>query len=298
MSTYSISDLEQLSGIKAHTIRMWERRYRIIEPRRTPTNIRYYSDEELKKLLNVALLVQHGFKISLVSQMQPDDLNREVMALCRLNDSLEVHMDQLLSAMLAFDGRAFLSHLNGVIDHRGFEAMVESLLFPFLQRVDLLWQTGAIVSAHEQFVSNLVRQKMCEVIGGVPSLHLPNTARIVFFLTPGHESELQLLFYSLLARKSGLEVIYLGHAVSVDDLRRLHQTRPVDVFFTCFSKMMEPDDIAGLITPFEGEFQGMFWVAGDKVPDVLVFDRIQYRHITSGSSFRMVLSDLMLNMEF
>ena len=153
MGIYSIKDLEKLSGIKAHTIRIWEQRYNLIKPKRTQTNIRYYDDEELRKLLNVALLNKNGYKISHIANFSPANMNQIVSDLSA-TDPKSSHSDNLTIAMINMDEGKFHQIIDSKIKTLGFEQMMMDVIFPFLDKLYLLWLTGSINSAHENFISN------------------------------------------------------------------------------------------------------------------------------------------------
>ena len=147
MAIYSIKDLEILTGIKAHTIRVWERRYNLVDPGRTHTNIRCYSDEDLKRLLNVSILNQNGFKISKIAELDDSQLRNRVLDLCMDSRRNNVMIESLLVAMLDLDELKFSRVLAGSVIKIGFEATMEEVLFPFLERVGVLWQSGTIIPA-------------------------------------------------------------------------------------------------------------------------------------------------------
>ncbi len=166
MSTYSIKDLEQLSGIKAHTLRIWEQRYNLLNPKRTDTNIRFYDDNDLKLILNVALLNDNGYKISKIASMNQEEMRAEVM---KLTDRTLTHDDQihaLTICMIEMDEERFDKVLSTNILKLGFEQTMMNIVYPFMSKIGVLWQTGAINPAHEHFISNLVRQKLIVAIDG------------------------------------------------------------------------------------------------------------------------------------
>src|SRR5687768_10462144 len=217
MGQYSIKELEQLSGIKAHTIRMWEKRHRIIEPSRTSTNIRFYSDLDLKKIINVSLLNTYGIKISKIADMSLDDMNKKVLELSELLNTKDAHIDQLVIAMIDMEEELFEKILNNLILRFSFEKTITEIVYPFLEKIGILWQTQNITPAHEHFISNLIRQKIIVAIDGLPIP--PKTAnKILLFLPEGEMHELGLLFYHFLIRKSGYRTYYLGQNVPHDDL--------------------------------------------------------------------------------
>ncbi|HLT74609.1 MAG TPA: MerR family transcriptional regulator [Ohtaekwangia sp.] len=217
MGKYSIKDLEQLSGIKAHTIRIWEKRHGIIAPARTPTNIRYYSDDDLKKIINVSLLNSNGVKISRIADMTTEELNQKVLELSETQNEAAIHIDQLVVAMIDMAEEAFEKVLNTLILRYGFEKAITTVVYPFLEKIGILWQTHNISPAHEHFISNLIRQKLIVAIDG---LQIPSkdSKKVVLFLPEGEMHEIGLLFFHYLARRSSLRTYYLGQSVPHADL--------------------------------------------------------------------------------
>jgi DNA-binding transcriptional MerR regulator len=231
MGQYSIKELEQLSGIKAHTIRIWEKRHRIIEPSRTATNIRYYSDKDLKKIINVSLLNTYGIKISKIADMSLEDMNKKVLEISELQNDKGVHIDQMVVAMLDMEEELFEKILNNLILRFGFEQTVTEIIYPFLEKIGILWQTQNITPAHEHFISNLIRQKIIVAIDGLPIP--PKTAKkIVIFLPEGELHELGLLFYHFLIRKAGYRSYYLGQNVPHDDLVSVYKVHQPEYMVT------------------------------------------------------------------
>ena len=248
MAVYSIKDLEKISGIKAHTIRIWERRYKLIEPKRTPTNIRLYSDDDLKRILNVSILNQNGLKISKIAELSETQLRERVIDLCLDTRNTDVQIESLLVAMLELDESKFSNVLTNSIIKQGFESTVENILFPFLDRIGILWQAGTINPAQEHFISNLIRQKLIVAIDNeMQNFRQKSEKRIVFFLPENEWHEIGLLFYSLLARKEGYHVLYLGAAVPVADLKVVANTRSIDAFFTSFVTATGKEELEAVV---------------------------------------------------
>src|SRR4028119_2082894 len=160
MSVYSIKDLEHLSGIKAHTLRIWEQRYNIIRPKRTDTNIRYYDDTDLKLVLNISLLKEHGFKISEIARMTMEDMSQEVLSLTDKNLRYSDQIQALTLSMIDLDEERFEKIMSTNALQVGFEQTMINIVYPFLIKIGVLWQTGAISPAQEHFISNLIRQKL------------------------------------------------------------------------------------------------------------------------------------------
>src|SRR6478609_420687 len=181
MGKYSIKELERLSGIKAHTIRIWEKRYHVIEPERTATNIRFYSDEDLKKIINVSLLNSHGHKISKIASLSNDQISAQINALSESKTQVDIPIDQLVVSMLDLDEEQFEKVLAQHILNHGFEKTITGIVYPFLEKIGVLWQTGSITPAHEHFISNLIRQKLITSIAGLP-LPSKNALCVTLFL--------------------------------------------------------------------------------------------------------------------
>ncbi|MFW5979061.1 MAG: MerR family transcriptional regulator, partial [Bacteroidia bacterium] len=213
MATYSIRELEKLSGIKAHTIRIWEKRYKIIQPKRTGTNIRYYSNNDLKKLLNITILNRQGWKISDIAKLSDEELNRKVKDFSYDSKDTESQIEKLVIAMVDLDEVKFDQILSNAIMHDGFEQTIINLIFPFFKKIGLLWQTGSINPAQEHFVSNLFRQKLMVAIDNLKIPDRKDAKKFILFLPEKEFHELGLLFYSYLIKKSGHSVIYLGSSV-------------------------------------------------------------------------------------
>jgi DNA-binding transcriptional MerR regulator len=231
MGNYSIKELEQLSGIKAHTIRIWEKRYSIITPQRTDTNIRFYSDDDLKKIINVSLLNSNGVKISKIAEMPAEEIVQKVLELSKTKDDYSIHINQLILAMVHLDEEKFETALSGFFLRYNFEQTMTEIVYPFLAKTGVLWQTHNITPAQEHFISNLIRQKVIVGIDGLP-LQTDSTRSALLFL-PEHElHEIGLLFYHYLFRKAGLRTIYLGQAVPHSDLKQVYDQYRPDVLVT------------------------------------------------------------------
>ena len=164
MNAFTIKDLENLSGIKAHTIRIWEQRYNFLKPQRTDTNIRYYSNDELKTILNIALLNKYGFKISHIDRMQPEEIREKILSLGDARAIQERIVNDLVQEMVDLDIEKFEKILTSYIASKGIERTVIQIIFPFLEKIGILWQTGHINPAQEHLVTNIIRQKLIVAI--------------------------------------------------------------------------------------------------------------------------------------
>jgi DNA-binding transcriptional MerR regulator len=243
MGTYTIRELENLSGIKAHTIRIWEKRYKLISPHRTSTNIRTYCDAELKKLLNISILNRKGFKISKIASMSADEINGQINQLSQDVTSAESQIESLTLAMIDFDEFRFEQVLAKTIIQFGFEEAVIRILYPFFTKVGVLWQTGSINPAQEHFISNLIRQKLFTAIDGLISAAKPEGKQFVFFLPEGELHEIGLLFCCYLVKKRGHNTIYLGQSVPLNGLKEVVLMHQVDYLVTAMTSSFKSNDL-------------------------------------------------------
>jgi len=234
LSIYSIKDLEKLSGIKAHTIRIWEQRYNLIKPNRTQTNIRYYDDEQLRIILNIALLNKNGYKISHICKLLPEEIIEIVQNLSDL-DQYSSHTDALTIAMINMDEDKFHQIIDAKIDLLGFEQMMMQVIFPFLDKLYLLWLTGTINSAHENFISNLIRQKIIVAIDRLQK-SVNEKRTFMLYLPEGEQHELSLLFMYYLLKSRTFKVIYLGQNISIQDVGYTYLNHRPDYVFTMISE--------------------------------------------------------------
>lgn len=217
MMRFHIRDLEQFTGVKAHTIRVWERRYGLLKPDRTDTNIRTYDIDELKTILNVAYLNQRGHKISRIAAMPQADRDRAVREAALAESSTDGLLNTLVMAMLTFDEELFERSCDAHEHENGFRSLMENVLVKLLERIGVLWQSSAICPAQEHFVSNLVRQRL--IVGAA---RLPRVAGggplNVLYLPEEEIHELGLLYLHYLLRAKGERTVYLGQSVPRGDL--------------------------------------------------------------------------------
>ena len=232
MSHYSIKEIEQLSGIKAHTLRIWEQRYNFIKPKRTDTNIRYYDDQDLRFVLNVSLLKDHGHKISRICSMPEQDIQEEVSRLMEKKMGFPEQIQALTLAMLELDEDRFEKTLGTNILQIGFERTMLNLIYPFFQRIGILWQTGAITPAQEHFISNLVRQKIIVAIDGQLVSSENFNKKYLLYLPEGELHEMSLLFSAYILKSRNNKVIYIGQNVPHNDLLNIYKDHNPDHLLT------------------------------------------------------------------
>jgi MerR family transcriptional regulator, light-induced transcriptional regulator len=231
MNAFTIKDLENLSGIKAHTIRIWEQRYHFLKPQRTDTNIRYYSNEELKTILNIALLNKYGFKISHIDRMQPDEIREKILTLGDVKAIQERIVNELVQEMVDLNIEKLEKILAGYIASKGIERTVIQIIFPFLEKIGLLWLTGHINPAQEHLVTNVIRQKLIVAIESCVT-HLKVDKTVLLFLPEGEHHELGLLFMYYMLKSRGIKTIYLGANVPLKDAAYVVKLKNPDILFT------------------------------------------------------------------
>jgi MerR family transcriptional regulator, light-induced transcriptional regulator len=253
MGTYSIKELEKLSGIKAHTIRIWEKRHSLIDPQRTQTNIRYYSDFDLKKLINVSLLNNNGYKISSIAKMSDEQIQHTVLTLSQSENKATIHIDQLVTHMLDLDEDKFERELEGIEKKYGFESTITDVVYPFLEKIGLLWQTGNITPAHEHFISNLIRQHIIVAIASLPTTSKA-TIRIVLFLPETELHEIGLLFFHYIARKNGFKTYYLGQSVPHADLKTVCEIHRPHFLITSLTSTPSVDSLNAYLQKLSADF--------------------------------------------
>jgi DNA-binding transcriptional MerR regulator len=249
MIKYSIKDLEKITGIKAHTIRIWEKRYNIVEPSRTQTNIRFYSDEDLRHLMNVAILNKYGYKISNIQSMSVAEVNQSVIELSNQDIDNDHQVDNLVMAMIELDEQRFDKIITSSIIKHGFDYTFESLLHRFLEKIGVLWQTGSVNPAQEHFISQLIRQKLILAIDGQHD-YTTNQKTFLLFLPEKEYHEIALLYLHFLIRKSGHAVIYLGQNVPLVNLKDIFEIHQIDYLLTSITSNLTAEEIHGFFEEF------------------------------------------------
>lgn len=232
MGTFSIKDIESVSGIKCHTLRIWEQRYNVLTPKRTETNIRYYDDEDLKQILNISILNKYGYKISDISKMRGEEISEAILKISENKNEFSCQIKGLVQTMMVFDEREFHKILNTNILQIGLEETVLKIVFPFMKEIGLLWQTGSVQPSHEHFVSNIIKQKLFVCIDECVGNYVANHKRFLLFLPEQEKHSLGLLFANYVIRKRGHEVLYLGQEVPLKNLKEILKENPPNYIFT------------------------------------------------------------------
>ena len=231
MNSFTIKDLENLTGIKAHTIRIWEQRYDFLKPQRTDTNIRYYSNHELKKILNIALLNRYGFKISHIGKMSDDDIHVKILGINNSEAQQERIINELIQKMIDLELISFELIIDEHIRVKGIEKTIHKIIFPFMERIGVLWVTGHINPAQEHLVSNIIRQKLIVGTQAISNL-IPTKKTALLFLPEGEFHELGILFIQYLLKNRGIGVLYLGTNIPLEDVDYVVKHKAPDFIYT------------------------------------------------------------------
>lgn len=255
MHSFTIKDLENLSGIKAHTIRIWEQRYSFLKPCRTGTNIRYYSNEELKKLLNVALLNKYGFKISHIDKMNEAEIKAKILSLNQLEAQQERIVNALIQNMVDINLENFEDILDNFIIATGIERTISQIIFPYLKKIGILWLTNHINPAQEHLVTNIIRQKL---IVGIESIkvNIRTNKTVLLFLPEGEYHELGLLFMNYLLKSKGVNTIYLGSSIPLNDVEYVAKLKKPDYLYSHLTSMGYKFNFDKFIDIISKKFEG------------------------------------------
>jgi DNA-binding transcriptional MerR regulator len=230
MNKFTIKDLENLSGIKAHTIRIWEQRYSFLKPSRTDTNIRYYNNDDLKTILNISILNKYGYKISHINKMSLNDVQARVAELNIEGAPQERIVNELIQLMVDLDTTSFERSIDKQIATGGIEKTIIRVIFPFFERIGILWQTGHINPAQEHLISNIIRQKLIVGIDQAKPL-LKVKKSFLLFLPEKEHHELGLLLVYYLLKRRGAEVFYIGANVPLKDAQFVADIKKPDFIY-------------------------------------------------------------------
>lgn len=254
MGVYSIKDLENFTQIKAHTLRIWEQRYNLLSPERTDTNIRYYSDKDLKKILNINLLYNNGLKISKIAKLNESEIFRlanEILLTPQDDEASKV--DFFINKIMDFDEKAIVESLELLCDNKGLDLVFSEILIPVLKKIGELWQVDTINTCHEHFFSQIIRDYMIQNTPKAESL-TESKGRVLLFLREGEFHELALVFYNYMLRAKGYQTIYLGQSLPTDDVERSIRKIKPDYIFTSLIAKLEEQELTGLMNMLTNNF--------------------------------------------
>jgi len=266
---FSIKDLENLTGIKAHTIRIWEKRYDILEPLRTETNIRLYSLENLQKILNITLLHKHGYKISMISKLTEERIPELVNEIISEKSAKSHAISCFKLAMIKFDAALFFSTYNKLLSEKPFTEVFYEVFIPLMEEIGLLWQTNTINIAHEHYIVFLIKQKLLTLTEKVQIKLATKTDKVFVLFLPSNEiHELGLMFmnYEILSR--GYKTIYLGESVpiaSLIDMKNVFENITFVCHFTVEPDSTEINDYVISLKQQIMDVNSRLWLSGRMV---------------------------------
>jgi MerR family transcriptional regulator, light-induced transcriptional regulator len=265
-NVFSIKDLENLSGIKAHTIRIWEKRYDVLEPMRTDTNIRVYDLANLQKLLNITLLHNHGYKISKISKLSTERIAEFVKEIINEKSAKHHAISSFKMAMMNFDHSLFFSTYNELLSEKSLREVFYDVIIPFMQEIGLLWQTDTITPAHEHFISYLIKQK---ILVNTEKLQIqPPTKHdrvFVLYLPMNEVHELGLMYLNYEILLKGYKTVYLGESIPIDNIKDVKKYFD-NITFICYPTVQPTkDEINDYISDVQKEIldeNSEFWLLG------------------------------------
>jgi len=238
MVIYSIKDIEEITGIKAHTLRIWEKRYEIITPHRTDTNIRFYSEDQLKKLLNISFLNKNGYKISKISSLADEQIQKKVAKLSNVDNQLDNQLDALTLALINLDGASISLILDKYIESTGFEKTMDLIINPFLEKLSTLWLTNIVKGVHESFITEILKQKTIIEIDKLPPVD-KNARKVLLYLPENEKQQLSIEFLIYLLRSKGIDTLLAGFDLSLKDVLDAYQIYEPDFIYTIINEDSE-----------------------------------------------------------
>ena len=242
MNVFSIKDIENLTGIKAHTLRIWEQRYNLINPKRRESKHRFYDNDDLKYLLRIAYLYNNGYKISRIAGFSEEEIKKMALEIRSDADNYEIYSNQLTEACFDLDKARFEKILHNLVLHVGFEKSILCVVFPMLKRIGLLWLTGNVIPAQEHFASALIIKKIAVAIDGLERPAFTGNRRVLLYTPCGEHHEIPILFMQYILKKNGVPYIYPGINVSLDMLNTICGRQPVtQIYFHLISNLIKCD---------------------------------------------------------
>lgn len=270
-SVFSVKDLENLSGIKAHTIRIWEKRYDLFSPNRDENNIRSYDSNDLKRILNIAFLNNFGYKISKISKLSEQEIVSLTQKIYSEKTNASYAVSNLKLAMFNFDASLFYKTYDKIAQTKSFEEIFYEVFIPLLDEIGFLWQTETLKPIHEHFISSLIRQKLFSEIEQQQKNTFDDSEVFVLFL-PMHEiHELGIMFVNYLLLKRNKHVIYLGGSVPMEDLIEVKKYYSKVTFLSYFTVQPESEKLIDYLNQFKSEIltreSDKFCILGKQVFD-------------------------------
>lgn len=281
MNTFTIRDIENLSGIKAHTLRVWEQRYGIIKPMRKDSNHRLYGIDDLKKILRISFLYHEGYKISRIAEMTEDQMKKLALEFTPKGNH-DVFINQLMESSIDFDESAFRTALDAAVMHLGLERSMTQVIYPFMNKVGMLWLTGNMIPAQEHFGTNIIRNKIIWATSQLKQRKSPGDQRYIIFCPPGEFHEIPLLLVQFSLRQRGIPSVYFGVNTSVDQVSDyLDKNQATHLFLHLITNFSQLEPIV-LLDDLYKRFRSLQILAAGRVfrdvkhNGVKLFDTVQH----------------------
>lgn len=255
MQSFTIRDIEHLTGIKAHTLRIWEQRYRFFSPKRRESRHRYYDNEDLKQLLRISFLYHNGWKVSKISALSQEQIQEEVRKTVTATGNNVLYVNRLIEAAVDFDESSFVNVLDEATGKLGFEKCITDVGYPFLQKIGLLWSTNNVIPAQEHFSSYIIQNRIILETEKLSALH--QKPEVILLCPQGEFHELPLLYLNYLMRKNGWHTLYLGSNIQKQDLQQLAHLDHIRFLYlhliTNFTGFSADDYLEDLCKTFPGK---------------------------------------------
>ena len=292
-NVFSIKDLENISGIKAHTIRIWEKRYNVLEPMRSDTNIRYYNLVNLQKLLNITLLHDHGYKISRIAKFTEQQIPEAVREIISEKSVKSHAISSFKMAMLNFDQSLFFKTYDTLLSEKSFREVFHEVFIPLMNEIGLLWQSETITPAHEHFITYLIKQKLLINTEKLQVLQPTNDEKVFVLYLPSNEiHELGLMYLNYEVLHQGYRSIYLGESIPLDNLKDLKKYFNKVTFISYLTVEPNKDEINHYIKAINDEVLNdentELWLLGRMV------DFIESQNISDKTRIFRSISDLVV----
>lgn len=266
MNKFSIKDIETITGIKCHTIRIWEQRYDFLKTKRTDTNIRFYNDDDLRLLLNVVTLNEGGYKISEIAKMSEEERNAKIKEITNHEKNFNCYVQSLSNYAISFNEKEFKKTLSSSIKKIGLEQTVLQVVYPFLQSIGVLWQTGTINPAQEHFASSLIKQRLIVAIDSIKKPTIDNPKKFLLFLPEGEFHEIALLFAYYIIKNHGHDVLYLGQSLAINYVKDVLKAYKPDYIFSILRYSLTDEEAQKMLHLFQSNFpENKVLIAGGSI---------------------------------
>lgn len=292
MNRFSIKDIENLTGIKAHTLRIWEQRHGIIKPKRTDTNIRYYDAYDLKQALRVSLLNKYGYKISRIRKMDDTEISDAISEQTSNEFKLEYQVNILLTATIDMDAATFEHHINEYIKNYGVEQTVEELIFKFLEKIGIMWMTNRVLPAQEHISSHIIEKKLLLATEQLKTEFTSNK-QVLLYLPEGEIHEIALLYVNYLLRKKGIQTIYLGPNSPIDQVEFVVNTLEPEYIYTHLTSVSRDFDLSEYLKVLDTAFKNkQVYVSGSMINEDIISLYENIHLLTSLNSTKKFIEDI------